>query len=114
MKPDICRLEAARAGVCNFRRAPGVCRRPGRRCKMRWRPETRRHAARNLVALARHRRQGARTMRTVPFVLLAASFAGCSTVSVRATPAPGANLTQLHTFALMAPQRADSRAAEFV
>jgi Domain of unknown function (DUF4136) len=52
-------------------------------------------------------------MRTVAFVLAAASLAGCSTVSVRATPAPGANLTQLHTFALMLPQRSDSRAAEY-
>ena len=47
----------------------------------------------------------------VLFVAVAAA-AGCSTVHVRATPSPNANLSQLHTFAFMTPVRPDSRAAQ--
>jgi hypothetical protein len=50
-------------------------------------------------------------MRHVVYVVAALVTAGCSSVQVRSTPAPGANLAPLHTFAFMTPMRPDSPAA---
>jgi hypothetical protein len=51
-------------------------------------------------------------MRHVVYVAAALVAAGCSSVQVRSTPAPGANLAARHTFAFMTPVRPDSRAAQ--
>ena len=51
-------------------------------------------------------------MRNLVVALTAVAAVGCSTVHVRSTPAPNANLSQLHTFAFMTPVRPDSRAAQ--
>ena len=50
-------------------------------------------------------------MAKLTYVLAALVAAGCSTVQVRSTPAPNANLAALHTFAFMTPVQPDSAAA---
>lgn len=50
-------------------------------------------------------------MRNVAFALAAVLAVGCSTIQVRSTPAPNANLAQLRTFAFMTPMQPNSRAA---
>ncbi len=50
-------------------------------------------------------------MRNLAYALTALAAVGCSSVQVRATPAPNANLSQLRTFAFMTPVQPDSQAA---
>ncbi|MCU1280104.1 MAG: putative lipoprotein [bacterium] len=50
-------------------------------------------------------------MRYIACALAAVVTAGCSSVQVRSTPAPNANLAQLRTFAFMTPPRPDSPSA---
>jgi hypothetical protein len=50
-------------------------------------------------------------MAKLAYVLAPLLIAGCSTVQVRSTPAPNANLSQLRTFAFMTPVQPSSAAA---